>query len=290
MSESSAPVSLAHRVVAELGLTNLVGSTADVKLLCAQRFVRLFAYGASTLILVSYLTELGNSSARSGLFMTLTLVGDIVISLILTLIADSVGRKAILSIGAALMMLSGIVFAISSNFWVLLTAAVVGVISPSGNEIGPFKAIEESIVAHLTVAEKRSDIYAWYTLFGFAGTATGMIAGGWAIELARSQFRWDTVQAYRFVFVGYAILGLVKLILALCLSRKVEAEPVASSSAEETPTETSALLPSDPEQTPPPAKKRFSLFSHLSAESRRIVAILSLLFAFDAFGAGLAPL
>lgn len=289
MSESSTPVSLAHRVVAELGLTNLVTSTTDVKLLCAQRFVRLFAYGASTLILVSYLTELGNSSARSGLFMTLTLVGDIVISLILTLIADSVGRKAILSIGAALMILSGLVFAVSSNFWVLLTAAVVGVISPSGNEIGPFKAIEESIVAHLTVAEKRSDIYAWYTLFGFAGTATGMIAGGWAIELARSQFHWDTVQAYRFIFVGYAALGLVKLILALCLSRKVEAEPVANSSTEEAPTETSALLPSEAEQTPPP-KKRFSLFSHLSEESRRIVAILSLLFAFDAFGAGLAPL
>lgn len=289
MSESSTPVSLAHRVVAELGLTNFVASTTDIKLLCAQRFVRLFAYGASTLILVSYLTELGNSSARSGLFMTLTLVGDIIISLILTLIADSVGRKAILCIGAALMILSGLVFAVSSNFWVLLTAAVVGVISPSGNEIGPFKAIEESIVAHLTVAEKRSDIYAWYTLFGFAGTAIGMIAGGWAIELARSQFHWNTVQAYRFIFVGYAVLGLVKLVLALCLSRKVEAEPVANSSTEETPTETSALLPSETEQTPPP-KKRFSLFSHLSEESRRIVAILSLLFAFDAFGAGLAPL
>jgi len=119
-----------ERTLEELGLVNLYRTTIDVKLLCVQRFVRLFAYGGSTLILVSFLSTLGISDAQIGLFMTLTLIGDVLISLALTLVADSLGRRAILAMGAVLMSLSGIVFGLSSNFWVLLLAAVLGVISP----------------------------------------------------------------------------------------------------------------------------------------------------------------
>ena len=118
------------KVLEELGLVSLWSSTIDTKLLCIQRFVRLFAYGGSTLILVAYLTALGISKAKVGLFMSLTLVGDTMISFVLTLFADALGRKAILALGAAMMVLSGVVFALFGNYWVLLLAAIVGVISP----------------------------------------------------------------------------------------------------------------------------------------------------------------
>jgi predicted MFS family arabinose efflux permease len=118
------------KALEELGLVSLWSSTLDVKLLCTQRFVRLFAYGGSTLILVAYLEQLEVSKQKIGLFMTLTLIGDTVISLVLTLFADGLGRKSILALGAGLMAMSGVVFALSGNYWVLLVAAIVGVISP----------------------------------------------------------------------------------------------------------------------------------------------------------------
>lgn len=128
------PQSRAGRVIThtlnELGLLTMWRSPRDVKLLCAQRFVRLFAYGGSTLILASYLSAIGVSDDRIGLFMTLTLVGDVVISFFLTLFADAMGRKAVLSLGSLLMAGSGIVFAMTGNYWILLAAAVFGVISP----------------------------------------------------------------------------------------------------------------------------------------------------------------
>jgi predicted MFS family arabinose efflux permease len=117
-------------ILRELGLVSLYNSPLDTKLLCSQRFVRLFAYGGSTLILASFLSSLGISDDRIGLFMTLTLVGDVVISFFLTLFADRLGRKAVLLLGSALMCGSGVVFALSGNYWVLLLAAVLGVISP----------------------------------------------------------------------------------------------------------------------------------------------------------------
>lgn len=121
---------LTHKILEELGLISLYSSTIDVKLLCIQRFVRLFAYGSSTIVLVAFLRELGISKTRIGIFMTLTLVGDVAISFLLALFADAVGRRAILVLGSLLMVTSGLVFASFDNYWILLAAAVFGVISP----------------------------------------------------------------------------------------------------------------------------------------------------------------
>ena len=114
----------------ELGLFSIVQSSRDTKLLCLQRFIRLLAYGGSTLILALFLASVGSSDARIGLFMTLTLLGDVVISFILTLVADGLGRRRILMLGAALMSASGFIFSLSGNYWVLVMASIFGVISP----------------------------------------------------------------------------------------------------------------------------------------------------------------
>lgn len=283
---------LHRRVLSELGILALLKSPFDVKLLCLQRFTRLFAYGASTLILVAYLRELGHSRARSGLFMTLTLIGDVLLSFLLTLVADSVGRKAILSLGALLMAGSGVVFATASNYWILLAAAVVGVISPAGNEIGPFRAIEESVLAHLTLAEERSDVYAWYNLIGSAGAALGMMACGWAVDGVMSKWGWTFIQAYRATFAAYAALGLVKLLFTLCLSSKVEAESKKRPASGEADERTALLDAENGATTTARAKKSFvrSLLPDISAESRRVTVILCMLFALDSFGSGLAPM
>ena len=75
--------------------------------------------------------------------MTLTLLGDVLLGGFLTLIADRVGRRKVLIAGSFLMVMSGTVFALVENFWILLVAAVLGVISATGGDFGPFRAIEE---------------------------------------------------------------------------------------------------------------------------------------------------
>ncbi len=122
--------SLLQRFSAEIGLKALANSPRDTKILCLQRLVRMFAYGGTTVILALFLSSLGISEPRIGLFMTLTLLGDVVISLILTIIADGIGRRRMLGLGSLLMTASGIVFATCDNYWVLVAASVFGVISP----------------------------------------------------------------------------------------------------------------------------------------------------------------
>lgn len=286
---SAKPLRWAGKVFQELGLTAVYHSPYDTKLLILQRFVRLFAYGASTLILVSYLGALGISDTRIGLFMTLTLIGDVVISLILTLITDSIGRRWMLCLGAVLMAASGVVFGLFDNYWVLLAAAIFGIISPSGNEIGPFRAIEESTLAHLSTKEVRPDIFAWYSLIGSAGTAGGMITCGWVVNALQRKSNWGETKAYRLIFFGYAAIGLLKLVLAGCLSKRCEAErPTHPASTRDT--ETAPLIANPAQENAVRKKQRKSLLPDISNESRGIFVKLALLFGLDAFASGLAPL
>ena len=155
----------------------------------------------------------------------------------------------------------------------------------SGHEIGPFRAIEESVLSWLTPKDRRSDTFAWYTLLGSLGLALGTMVCGWAIDTLIKHDHWDTIQAYRGVFFFYAILGGVKGILAVLLSRKCEIEKKADGQGSET-----APLLAGTDVQPAAPKKRTSLLPTISKDSVPTVAKLGLLFALDSFASGLVSM
>ena len=132
--------------------------TPDGWLLFATRFVRLFAYGSLSVVLVFYLIGVGLSEPQIGMLLTLTLVGDTIVSLYLTTRADRIGRRRMLIIGAALMVAAGLVFASTRRLWLLVLAGPVGVISPSGQEVGPFLSIEQAALSHVVSDRTRTEV------------------------------------------------------------------------------------------------------------------------------------
>src|SRR5437667_11867212 len=137
--------------------TALQGLTRDAWLLFSTRFVRLFAYGSLSIVLVFYLVGIGLSAPQTGLLLTLTLVGDVAVSLYLTTRADRIGRRRMLMVGAILMAAAGLAFACTRNLWLLIIAGTIGVISPSGNEVGPFLSIEQAALSHLVSQRARTE-------------------------------------------------------------------------------------------------------------------------------------
>ena len=148
----------------------------DGWLLFGTRFARLFAYGLIAVVLVLYLAELGLNDGQIGMLLSLTLVGDIAVSLLITTRADRVGRRFMLVIGALLMAIGGIVFAMTDSFAILLLAATVGVLSPTGGEVGPFLPIEQAALSHIVPESFRLDVFAWYNLVGSVATAIGALS------------------------------------------------------------------------------------------------------------------
>jgi MFS family permease len=237
--------------------------TPDGWLLFGTRTARLFAYGLLSVVLILYLTAAGLDEAQVGLLLTLTLLGDTAVSLRITTTADRTGRRRMLLVGALLMLLAGVVFALTNNFWLLLIAATVGVISPSGNEVGPFLSIEQAALSHTVPGELRTGVFAWYNLVGSLGTASGALCGGALTQLVQS-FGVTGAESYRPVVTGYGAIGLFLALAFLRLSPAIEVH-----------------LSPDPTASQPAPPSRFGLH-----RSRGVVLRLSALFALDAFGGG----
>src|SRR5260370_23956255 len=174
--------------------------TRDGWLLFLTRFVRLFAYGSLSVVLVFYLIGLGLSESQTGLLLTLTLVGDTGVSLYLTTRADRIGRRRMLIVGAILMAAAGLAFAFTRNFLLLVFAGTIGVISPSGHEVGPFLSIEQAALSHVVTDRIRTETFAWYTLAGSLATALGALAGG-TLTRALQDTVTSPVNSYRMVVI-----------------------------------------------------------------------------------------
>ena len=270
----------------------------DVYIVIFARYIRLFAYGAVALVLAVYFQELGFSDEQIGLFMTLTLLGDVVISLLLTLVADALGRRRTLLLGAVAMAISGAIFATTSNYIALLMAAIIGVISPSGNEIGPFRAVEESTLAHLVPEAQRSDVYTWYVVLAVLGTSTGLAVGGVAVDQLQVKRGWTELDAYRAIFWIYTGVGCVKAIMTLFLSHKCEHKDWIENRNRSGETEPLLNGSGSPDSVasashePAPAKptKRFwHSISTISKPSRLVLFKLCSLFFLDSLGSGMVP-
>jgi MFS family permease len=255
-------------VLQQMGTTNLIPSvlktlSRDGWLLFATRFARLFAYGSLSVILVFYLIGLGLTEAQAGLVLTLTLFGDVIVSLYLTTRADRIGRRRMLIVGSILMAAAGLAFACTSNLFFLVIAGTIGVISPSGNEVGPFLSIEQAALSHIVSPAARTEVFAWYTLAGSLASAFGALCGG-ALTQALQSTSMTHVQSYRAVVFLYAALGVGLAFLFARLSTLVEVDAVSSGPG------------SSPSVT--------SVFG--IGRSRNVVLKLSGLFALDSFAGG----
>ena len=232
--------------------------TADGYILFGTRVIRMFAYGFLSVVLVLYLAQLRLGQGLIGLLLSLTLIGDAAISLWMTTSADRVGRRRILMAGAGLMLFAGVLFAVADKLALLLIAAIIGVISPSGYEVGPFLSVEQAALSQIVPDKLRTQVFAWYNLVGSFATAAGALIGGGLTQLLQ-QGGVIPLNSYRTVVVLYGVMGVLLAALFAQLSPEIEA------------------VHSDDRQTP----TRLGLH-----RSRSVVLKLSTLFGLDAFAGG----
>ena len=161
------------------------------------------------------------------------------------------------------MIFAWVLFALTRNFVLLLIAATIGVISPSGYEVGPFLSIEQAALSHIIPDEMRTQVFAWYNLVGSFATALGSLAGGTLVQ-AFQTLGTTPLGSYRAVVIGYAVMGLLLGFLFTRLSPAVEVSPATGSS-----------------DGPEKLKSLFGLH-----RSKRVVFKLSALFSIDAFAGG----
>jgi MFS family permease len=239
------------------------GLSRDGRILFTTRSLRLFAYGFLSVVLMIYLAQIGLRETQIGLLFTLTLIGDTIVSLWVSMAADRVGRRRMLVLGSVLMSLAGVLFAAIDNFVLLLIAATIGIISPSGYEVGPFLPIEQAALSQVIRDEQRTRIFSWYNLVGSFATALGALCGG-GLTQALQDHGIQPLGSYRAIVIAYAVAGMILCLLFSRLSKTVEVP--------------------QPTRAPGPEEKLGRLLG--LHRSRRVVFKLSALFSLDAFAGG----
>jgi MFS family permease len=301
------PRPILSRVADFLGITSLNSIGRDAYIIITLRSLRMFTAGIPSLILALFFASLDFPDSRIGVFMTLTLLGDVMLSLLLTLIADKLGRRRILFMGSIMMAGSGVVFALSESFWILLIAAVFGIISVTGADCGPFRAVEESILSGLTDEKTRSDVLSWYVTATTMAGAIGAEVAGRTVQALEKRTE-NITKAFHALFWAYAAFGIISSILSLGLSERCEAAGERKAEmaergrgtrdGEEEEVLLEAMTPSTTDgfeetgehtqkRTEPPKKP--SYFSQISQSTRSIMYKLWILLAIDSLADGMTP-
>ncbi len=235
----------------------------DGKLILLARTVRTFAYGFLSIILSVYLKLSGFNDVSIGLILSSTLINSVIFTLIATIYADKIGRKKILIIYAALMSFSGIIFFVSNNYVLLIISALIGTINVTGSETGSFLSLEQAILPQ-TIKEfkKRNLLFGIYNMIGTFAMSVGVLLSGLP-NVIQYYYHLNSIQSIKSLFLIYAILGFLVLLIYLNLSNKIEIEILQNKNDE---------------------KKLIT--KTLSPKSKEIITKLSSLFAIDSFAGG----
>ena len=213
----------------------------------SARALRAFADGLISVLLPVHLLKLGYDPFQVGIVATATLLGSAAVTLGAGLYAGRMSQRALALSASALMIATGAALAGAESFWLVVVIAAVGTLNPSIGDVSLFLPMEQSRLADLAPAEKRTHVFAWYSLAGTMGGALGTLAAPLPSAIGI---------ALHLTFLIYVVIGLILAALYLVVPLR-------------------GRLPAHEARRPP-----------LSKQSRRPILLLTGLFCIDAFGGG----
>ncbi len=200
------------------------------RLIFAGRALRSFWFGWLSVILALYLDRRGFSAGEIGAVFTATMIEDALLTMLLATVAARLGPARVMAATAPLMTLGGLLLATAESRWLLLVGAVLGTLSPNGQEAGPFAPMEQALLPGTLRKGTTVRMFAWYNVFAFLPAAAGAAAAGaWLGSELRNGA--DELAAQRRMLMAYAAAGAFLLALCLRLTRAIAAEGVAAKAA-----------------------------------------------------------
>src|SRR5712691_11078629 len=187
----------------------------DTRLILVMRGLRSLAYGLLAVLLGVALAGEGFTPVAIGALITVSLIGDMVGTYVIGLVADTWGRRRALALLALLMATTGIIFGLVTSYPVLLVAAFFGTLGTSASETAPFLPIDQAMLAQITSPEQRTALFARYNLVASLSVALGALMAGLPALLTGVGF--PLASGIHLLFGVYAVLGRIVAGLSLCL-------------------------------------------------------------------------
>ena len=195
----------------------------DATLIILARGIRTFAQSFVAVLLALYLTALGFSLVQLGVFLSVGVAGVAFFAFLVGLVAGRVGRRPLLILFSMTSALAGLGLFFVDHYLILLVFAFLGSLSTGGGGGGesPAQPLEVASLPDTAPDEKRTDLFAIYNIVARTGGALGALAAGLP-ALYQVAFELTTLDAYRFMFVAFAVLQIIGALLYSLLSTEIE--------------------------------------------------------------------
>jgi MFS family permease len=198
-------------------------SSPHVRRLLLAKGLRAFGDGYVSLLLPVYLLDLGYTALQVGVIATATLVGSGLLALAVGLHAHRFRFRAMLLAATALMAMTGMGFALVTDFWPLLLIAFVGTLNPSSGDVSVFLPLEHALLSRVVDDRDRTATFARYSLVGSLVAAAGSLAAGLP-TFATAQLGLSPRAAMQGMFVLYASTAVITALVYRGLPRTLGSE------------------------------------------------------------------
>jgi len=171
------------------------------------RAIRDFGDGFVAILLPVYLTALGLDAFQVGVVATLALFGSALLTLAIGLLGGRHDHRRLLLAASVLMAGTGLAYAATNDYAVLLLVAFAGTINPSGGSTSIFVPLEHTVLTGAVTDAGRTRAFARYSLIGALAGAAGALAA--AMPEAHALLGVGKMAAIKAMFVAYGALGLL---------------------------------------------------------------------------------
>jgi MFS family permease len=186
--------------------------------------LRRIAMGSLQVVRAIYFALLGYSPIEIGLLLSIATFVSALHHITFGLLSDRFGRKLFFVLGGVFATMRMIIFAVSSDFWMLALGQGIGAM---GEGAGAGQPVVSGYIADKTNMEKRSSIFSTLAVTNGLASTIGSLMAGFPTYFQRG-LRIDLVRAHSLLFWIDAASSAVALLFILLLKdtkpMKVEGE------------------------------------------------------------------
>jgi len=113
-----------------------------------------------------YLAQLGFTPVAIGIVLTATVLSSALYTLVISFLADRIGRRKTLVFFALTDFVAGTLLFVSRDWWAPVLAGIVGNMTVGAGEVGPFLSLEQAMIPKTCRPDRRTLAFSVYNLVG----------------------------------------------------------------------------------------------------------------------------
>ncbi|MCW4050331.1 MAG: MFS transporter [Candidatus Bathyarchaeota archaeon] len=199
------------------------GVDRDIKLLTASMFTRRIVMGFLQVVRSIYFALLGYSPVEIGLLLSIATLVSAIHHITFGYLCDRYGRKPFLMLGAVFASLRMVLFAVSTDFWMLALGQGLGAM---GEGAGAGQPVVSGYITDKTNNEQRSGVYSTMAVTNSIAATVGSALGGLPVYL-QDYVGLDMVGAHQLLWWACAVGSILALVFLFPMEEPERRRPVS---------------------------------------------------------------